>query len=234
MSFSYRYRKQILIGLVCFVMILGVSLFLVFGIKSESHDKVNDKSDLLKITKKKVKKQSDSADSKTSIMYKVDIKGAVNTPGIYSLDKESRVIDVINMAGGLREDADTTVINLSKKITDEMVIIIYTHQEVSDFSHYKETEKVIQQKCIQKDEDSLKNDACISSDNTTEDNNTVISINSATKEELMKLTGIGESRANDIIEYREKNGGFKSIDELKNVKGIGDSLFDKIKENITL
>ena len=64
--------------------------------------------------------------------------------------------------------------------------------------------------------------------------NTKISLNHATKEELLTLTGIGESKANLIIEYRNQNGGFKTIEEIKNVKGIGDKMFEKIKDNITI
>ena len=70
--------------------------------------------------------------------YKVDIKGEILTPGIYTLKSNSRVIDVIEMSGGLTENADTSVINLSKKITDEMVIIIYSKSEVKDFEKTKE------------------------------------------------------------------------------------------------
>ncbi len=164
-------------------------------------------------------------------MYKVDIKGEVLTPGIYSLDSNKRVIDVIEMAGGLTENADTSVINLSKKIKDEMVIIIYSKSEVKEFEKTKEKETQVQEKCIQKDENSLKNDACISTDSKTTSGK--VSINTGTKEELMTLSGIGESKAQDIIKYREENGPFKTIEDIKNVSGIGDSLFAKIKENIT-
>ena len=94
----------------------------------------------------------------------------------------------------------------------------------------KETEKIVQEKCIKKDENALKNDACITDSVKTSGK---VSINTATKEELMSLTGIGDSKAEDIIKYREENGLFKTIEDIKNVSGIGDSLFAKIKENIT-
>ena len=235
MTFSYRYRKQIIISFFCFLLITAlVTSFFIFFKNKEKTKKDNDS--LIKKNNSDVILEKSEKEQSSEELYRVDIKGCVVSPGIYSLKKESRVIDVINMAGGLREDANTTVINLSKKITDEMVIIIYSNQEVSDFSHTKELENTVIDRCIQKDENSLKNDACISMDTTSKDtvNNLLISINTATKEELMSLSGIGEKKAEDIIQYREKNGGFKSIDELKNVEGIGDSLFDKIKENITL
>ncbi len=161
----------------------------------------------------------------------MDIKGEVNNPGIYSLNEGSRVIDVIEKSGGLTDKADTSVINLSKKIIDEMVIIIYSKNEVKDFKKTKELEKQVLDKCVQKDETSLKNDACI--ENSIKDQTTKININTATLEELMTLTGIGESKAKSIIKYREQTP-FKSIEDLLNVTGIGDNLFAQIKENITV
>ena len=142
------------------------------------------------------------------------------------------MIDVINEAGGLTEHADTSVLNLSKKIIDEMVIIVYSKEEVHNFKKTKEIEEQVQNNCLQPDENALKNDACI----TSIDSSSAIklSINKATKEELMLLPGIGEAKANDIIKYRTENNGFKSIDEIKNIPGIGDSIFDQIKENITI
>ena len=112
-----------------------------------------------------------------------------------------------------------------------MVIIIYSYDEVYNFKQTKEIEKQVEEKCIQKDENALKNDACISSDQVKDIGK--VNINSASLEELMTLTGIGESKAKDIISYRETNGPFTTIEDLKKVSGIGDSIFAKIKENIT-
>lgn len=223
-TFKYRYRKQIIIGVFILILLVGGTTLTIFMLQSNK----KDKSDIVVSTstntlKKKPKKENIEN-------YKVDIKGEILTPGIYTLKSNSRVIDVIEMSGGLTENADTSVINLSKKITDEMVIIIYSKSEVKDFEKTKEKEKTVQEKCIKKDENSLKNDACITDSVKTSGK---VSINSATKEELMTLTGIGEAKAEDIIKYREENGPFKTIEDIKNVSGIGDSLFAKIKENIT-
>lgn len=223
-TFKYRYRKQIVIGIFILFLLVGGTILTIFMFQSDK----KDKSDLVVSTatnslKKKSKKENIEN-------YKVDIKGEILTPGIYTLKSNSRVIDVIEMSGGLTENADTSVINLSKKITDEMVIIIYSKSEVKDFEKTKETEKIVQEKCIKKDENALKNDACITDSAKTSGK---VSINTATKEELMTLTGIGDSKAEDIIKYREENGPFKTIEDIKNVSGIGDSLFAKIKENIT-
>ena len=164
-------------------------------------------------------------------LLKVDIKGQIVNPGIYSVSSSARVIDVIEQAGGLTTNANTTVINLSKKVIDEMVIIIYSNDEVNDFKKTKELEQQVQTQCIQKDENSLVNDACITTNTET---SSKVSINNASIQELQNLPWIGEAKAKDIITYREQNGPFKSIEDIKNVSGIGESLFAKIKDYITL
>ena len=223
MTFKYRYRKQIITGII--ITILLIIPFIYFFVTKDKTKKVKKEVVVDEKLEKKEEKE------KTTI-FKVDIKGEVNVPGIYSLANDSRVIDVIEKAGGLTEQADTSVINLSKKINDEMVIIIYSEQEVRDFEKTKEIEKQVETKCLQKDENSLKNDACINTNN----NNPIgkININTASKEELMTLNGIGESKANDIIKYRETNGNFETIEDIKKITGIGDNVFAKIQEDITV
>ena len=203
-----------------------VIILTIFLVKKSNHVKSKEKSDVVEIKEKK------KIDKTEEINYKVDLKGEVNNPGIYTLKKGSRVIDVIEAGGGLTENANTEVINLSKKISDEMVIIIYSNYEVREFSKTKEIEEKVQNKCVQKDENALRNDACITSNNSSKVQGK-ININIASKEELMTLTGIGESKANDIIKYREEHK-FNTIEDIKEVSGIGDSLFAKIKENITV
>ena len=111
-----------------------------------------------------------------------------------------------------------------------MVIIVYSKQEVIDFAKTKEVEKQVELKCENAYE-TLVNEACIKTEENT--TNSKINLNTATKEQLMTLSGIGEAKAEDIIKYREKEP-FKSIEDIKKVSGIGDSLFAKIKENITI
>lgn len=188
--------------------------------------KKEEKEDAL-IMKEDIEKSEEE-----TITYKVDIKGQVNAPGIYTMTSSSRVVDVIEAAGGLTENANTTVLNLSKKISDEMVIIVYSNEEVADFKKVKEQEKVVQEQCTQKEEGYPKNDACIDNNSTT--GTVLISINNATLEELTTLPGIGQSKAQDIIDYRLTAGPFQSIEDLKNIPGIGESVFAKIKDYITL
>ena len=172
---------------------------------------------------------------------KVDIKGQVVNPGVYELDNNSRIIDVINIAGGLKENANTSLINLSKKLEDSMVIIIYSNEEVEN-SNVKQIETVF--KIVEKECNCpvIENDGCINTGITIDDekevenetsNNDLININTASKEELMTIKGIGESKAVSIIEYRNNNK-FNTIEDIMNVSGIGESLFEKIKAYITI
>lgn len=224
-TFKYRYRKQIIISIVIAIILIGIiSSSIYFSSKKKSEKKEIIKED--KVIKKNDINKTETPNEK----IKVDIKGQINSPGIYELPNESRVIDVVNIAGGLTEDADTSVINLSKKINDEMVIIIYSKDQVKNFEKTKEIEKQVQEKCTKNEEYSLNNDACIKTESIMTGK---VNINTATKEELMSLQGIGESKANDIIKYRETNGNFNSIEDIKKVTGIGESVFASIKENIT-
>ena len=162
-----------------------------------------------------------------------DVKGAVNEPGVYELDKGARVIDMIKAAGDLREDADTSIINLSKEVKDGMYIIVYTKDEIKAFKDKiipsKKIIKEIENKIICPDTD---NDACITSNDKVDLNEGLININEASEDELTSLSGIGSNKAKKIIEYRETNP-FEKIEDIKNVDGIGDSLYEKIKDNIT-
>ena len=220
-SFHYRYKKQIIIISIILILLSVSGYFIYINIP---------KKEEIKISKEPIKKEKEEV--KEESKYKVDIKGQINNPGIYEVPISSRVIDVINLAGGLTVNADTSVINLSKKVIDEMVIIVYSKEEVTNFKKTKEIEQQVQEQCIQKDENSLKNDACISSNKNTSTNK--VSINNASAEELMTLPGIGESKAKDIIDYRTKNGPFKKLEDLKNIPGIGENVYNKLKENITL
>lgn len=160
----------------------------------------------------------------------VDIKGAINNPGVCEVDSDSRIIDVIKIAGDLTEQADTSIINLSRKVEDEMYIIIYSKDEMNAYKEKlipKETiVKEIEKKIMCPDSN---NDACLSTNTSSIEGK--VNINTASKEELESLTGVGSSKADSIIEYREKNK-FNSIEDVKNVNGIGDSLYEKIKDNI--
>ena len=166
-------------------------------------------------------------------LIKVDIKGKVKNPGVYEVESNYRVIDAIKKAGGFTSDADTSIINLSKKVYDEMVIIIYSKSEVKNIVDIKQNEENKQTACLSNQK--LVNGACvIDEEQKNEDSlDKKVSINTDNIEELMKLSGIGEAKAKQIIEYRKTNGDFKNIEDIMKVEGIGESVFEKIKNNIT-
>lgn len=225
-----KYKKIIIIVLIVLFILIG----LIVNLFSKGKEEIEEIETIEHINEKVEENENKEEEKKV----KVDIKGFIKNPGVYELSSESRVLDVIEKAGGLLESANTEYLNLSKKVLDEMIIIIYSNDEINQL---KETDK---------ENIKLENDAYIdktnvvnsvSNNNSTKNNNTsekttssIVSINTASKDELMTLNGIGEAKAKLIIEYRESNGGFKSIEEIKNIKGIGDSIYSKIKEYIKL
>jgi len=238
-----KYKYYIIV----FIIFILVLMCLCFILLKKEEDVIEKEIVIEKREKKNIEVNT----------VRVDVKGYVEKEGVYEIDSNSRVIDAINKAGGLKKGANTEYINLSKKLTDEMIIIIYSNDDVSKFKEEEKEIIYIEYKC--ECPDNL-NDSCITEKDTVntngveEDkteveqkeenknnensnetkNDNLISINSATKEELMTLTGIGESKAESIIKYREENDGFKNLEEIKNVSGIGESAYSKIKDYIKL
>lgn len=152
-------------------------------------------------------KENETPEVKNKIV--VEIKGEVVKPDVYLLDEGSIIKDLIDIADGLTDEADISNINRAKELSNHELIIIYNiNDEDRDNTNY-----------------ALEND--------TESNN-IININTATESELQSIPGVGEVKAKSIIIYREKNGGFKKIEEIKSVNGIGEKTFEKIKEFIKL
>lgn len=147
-----------------------------------------------------------SSDSSGETGIKVDVKGEVNQPGVYEVKSGKRVDDVIQLAGGMTEQADPSSVNLAQKLIDEMVIHVYSLESVPP------------------DEVSEK-------PQSPNPNGQVI-LNQATVEEIQTLNGIGPSKAEAIIQYRQENGPFQSVDDLLNVSGIGEKTIENIKEDI--
>ena len=212
-------------------IILLIFIFIcIFYIKNYLNK--NKYDDIEVVTTDIVKEEKDNESEKS--IYNIDIKGAVKNPGVYKITSGLTVNDAIILAGGTTKDADTSVINLAKKITDEMVIIIYTKEEVKNSNIVDTVIKVVEKECICP---NIQNDGCLNNeikDNISNDkNNSLVNINTASIEELQTITGIGESKAKSIVEYRKNNGLFESIEDIKNVEGIGDKLYETIKVYIT-
>ena len=146
------------------------------------------------------------AESQTEpVMIYVHICGEVNNPGVYELPEGSRIFEAVEAAGGFTEEAAQASLNLAQVISDEEQIVILTLEEAE--------EKV-----------RLEREQAAG----------IVNLNTASKEQLMTLTGIGASRAEDIIRYRNESGGFQSIEEIMNVPGIKESAYLKIKDSITV
>ena len=161
-----------------------------------------------------IKKSSDEDENEKIIVH---VSGEVKNPGIYEFEDGDRVNDAIEKAGGLTENAYKDGINLALKLRDEMKVTIYTLEE------YKK---------LGLDENSADNFQ-ISGLYDTKDKNGKVSLNRASKEELMTLPGVGPKTADKIIEYREKNK-FESIEDIKNINGIGDKTFERLKDLIQI
>ncbi|MGN2337275.1 helix-hairpin-helix domain-containing protein [Clostridium cagae] len=138
----------------------------------------------------------------------VEIKGEVKKPDVYELNDESIVKDVIEIAGGLTEEADISNINRAQKLKNHELIYIHNKSEVKDNVSYAQNTV------------------------TTSNNSGKININCAQLEELKNLNGMGEAKAKRIIEYRENIGAFNSVEDIKNIDGIGEKSFEKLKDQI--
>lgn len=148
----------------------------------------------------------------------VYINGQVKKPGVYKLSKNSRLYQVVDMAGGMTKNAKKEALNLAETVVDSQNIHVMSKRE------YKSS---VSKNSFQKDSEisEAKNDSGKSG---------LIDINTATKETLTTLPGVGESKAAAIITYREENGQFSTIEDIKKVSGIGDATYDNLKDLITV
>ena len=185
--------KSIILAFVCSLVLIIGGLFYFNQNKTEDYSGVSFSNISNEINKRHDEK------------IFVDVKGAVKHPGVFETTKDKRVKDLIEEAGGLLDDADTSTLNLSQKVKDQMVIYVLKHGE----------------------KPKQMSDGGSSSSNTD-----VININTANKEQLMKISGVGKTKAEAIISYREKNGDFKKKEDITKVRGIGKATFEKIKDKI--
>ncbi len=148
----------------------------------------------------------------------VHICGAVKNPGIYVMTEGNRIFQAVEMAGGFREDADQDYLNQADLLTDGSRVYIPTKEEVEEAGGGK--------LLYAGNGNGQTEDAKVSS--------SLVNINTAGEDLLCTLSGVGSSRAKSIIAYREQNGAFKKIEDIMNVEGIKDGLFQKIKDSITV
>lgn len=165
----------------------------------------------------------DSVDAAAAIEIAVHVCGCVNNPGVYTLCTGSRINDAVAAAGGFTPEADANYLNLAGFLRDGVKVYVPSVDETKD----------------------LAGEGAVSSGMTGADvvssgmigvgadvDDGLVNINTATRDELMTLPGVGESKADAIIKYREENGGFETISQIMNISGIKDGLFNKIKDKI--
>lgn len=214
--------KKVITIITTIIILISITIHIINTNKVESEVVENNEPNIIKEIEEQVEEIKN--------YITVEIKGEVINPGVYKMEENTRVIDLINISGGFTQNALTININQAKKLLDEMVIVIYNKNELKE--EVKTEYVYLECECPK-----ITNDGCVSketNEDKIEDNqNTKISINNATKEELTKLNGIGEKTAEKIIEYRKENK-FKTIEDIKNVSGIGESLYEKIKDSITI
>lgn len=219
----FDYLKK---NILTFIVIILSILNLIIGLNFKKLD--NTSNDIEKTLSNSEEPISNTLEepkvTEAKETIRVDVKGMVKKAGVYELAKDSIVNDAIKKAGGLTSKADTTNVNLSKKLTNEMVIYIPKKEEV--------TKSVVNDALVDKSNSVgfVDNESSNETTNTT----TKVNINTATLKELITLSGIGESKAQAILEYRTKNGNFKTLEDLKKVSGIGEAAYEKIKDNICI
>lgn len=253
-------KKEIIIGIAILLLIIGGGTYAFINLRNNSYIE-NENNDLLV--------DETTYEKNQNVKIKAEVKGEVISPGVYELDEESRIQDLIDASGGFSDKAYYDNINLSMKLKDEMVLVVYDKDKIkkeassvnkpnnvnkssstnknTSFSNKTNEKNIVPEYNI---DSSLENNESViekseskvvdeikSNDNNDNKNtlvNKLVNINTAGIKELSTLTGIGEAKAQKIIDYRKANGGFKSIDEIMKVKGIGKATYEKFKANITI
>lgn len=212
--------KKINKKIVVYIIIISVITLIIYEVAIKKENLIENITDIntIETSEENETKEQEKVDIKKKIM--VYITGEVKNPGIYELEENSRIKDAIEKAGGLKETADITDINLATILQDEDKITIPSKEE--------KNQNNVQSKTIEKSQ----NTTSISTNATGKNQNTKVNINTATQTELETLPGIGPSIASKIVSYRKENGKFKSIEEIKKVSGIGESKYANIKELI--
>lgn len=155
---------------------------------------------------------TDTTKERAETMIYVDIKGAVKVPGIYQLKNQQRIWDALALAGGVSEEADTAQVNYAQKVKDQM--IIYVPKKGEAVAQSLET---LQESAPAQQNQEEK-----------------INLNTATEAELQTISGIGAKKAQEIIRFRDEQGPFKTVEELKNVPGIGEKTVERLKDMLTV
>lgn len=241
-DFFYKFKNYFIL-FSCFIFLIIINdIFLCLILRN--------KNDVQAVKEEVIYEPSlslnDEESSSTDNVFKVDLKGEVKKPGVYEATTDMNVFDLINKAGGLTKKAVTDNINLSKKLNDQMVIIVPKKSqkkqidncscpnEITTTQNKQEKKEVFDSETITINNDAeIKSEEVVNDSSINSNDTKLISINTASLDELKTIPGIGDSKAQSIIEYRQTSR-FNSIEDIKNVSGIGDALFEKIKDYISV
>lgn len=237
-----KYGKDVVVFLLLIICI-GLMVYNTFVKRENVNEPINELA-LSDLTMKKEESMEENSEQNNFKIH-IDVKGAVKKPGVYEVDNNTIINDVIKLAGGFTSNAYQNGINLSKKVTDEMVIYVYTKTEIKKYEEDNSTLNVVSNEscttpnyniyeCVSDKESIIEIGENSSKDDNNQSDSKIVNINTASVQELMTLTGVGESKAQAIIKYREENGKFNNINEIMNVSGIGEKAFEKIKDFITI
>ena len=186
--------------------VIGGVLLLFVGVGGLFPKKEETVEDVTVVETSILAEKTEVSSTQETVIF-VDIKGAVKNPGVYQMKSGDRVKDALDAAGGLTGEADSQKVNLAQRVEDQMVIVV---------------PKV--------GEEATEMPAGATSKEASKEGK--VNINTATVEELKTLKGVGEKKAEAIIEYRKKNGSFKTKEDLMKVRGIGKKLFESFQERI--
>ena len=186
--------------------VIGGVLLLLVGVGGFFSKKEESVEETIVVETTVLAEKTEVSTTQETVIF-VDIKGAVKNPGVYQMKVGDRVKDALDAAGGLTDEADSQKVNLAKRLEDQMVIVVPKVGEEAEEIPAGETRK-----------------------EATKEGK--VNINTATVEELKTLKGVGEKKAEAIIEYRKKNGSFQTKEDLMKVRGIGKKLFESFQERI--
>ncbi|WP_125767753.1 helix-hairpin-helix domain-containing protein [Companilactobacillus furfuricola] len=199
--------KQFKFAILALVLLLS-GIFIYHSMQAHQAINNNNVVHSEKVSQKTANREKHPEGRASSKEVVVDIQGAVNKPGVYHMKDKSIVFDVIQTAGGMKDDADVKQINRAQKLTDAMQIYVPRVGEIKTVSSNKSADKGA--------------------------NNSVVNLNSAVVEDFKDVKGIGPKKAEKIIAYREKNGPFQKIDDLSKVGGFGPKTIDSLRDSLTV
>ncbi|MBV7507554.1 helix-hairpin-helix domain-containing protein [Bacillus sp. sid0103] len=206
------HKISVLIG--ALIALSGIYYFYVSGSVMTSPTNTLSMEETFQSEEKENRNIQPEKQSDLPVKIMVDVKGQIKQPGVYQANTGERVIDVISRAGGLTDKADQSQVNFAEHVKDEMIIYIPA-----------------------KGEEGITTPIASGGNNSSSggsQKDTKININKADETQLQNLPGIGPAKAAAIVEYRNTSGPFKTVEDLKNISGIGDKTFEKLKDLITI